>query len=494
MNLFTTALKAFTPFNIEETTILDKFTSCSIFYYISNFKSFDEEKLSEVLFLISNGDNFELSFKIGDNDSILLKNKEISSFYQKVIAERKTHEDEKVFFKLEIKKVTNCAINIYDFKSFENFWETTPILDILKLIKKHKLSTGQLRFSYLEQGIEEFYTNNIVFSSGNIVNDLKENNAISDNCHFGNIEEYPFNAYFFHLNKRPEKENSITEALDKLCLMFCIISIFDITAVKDTQLYYKLNGYKSFEGYLVLDKLDTKPNAIYYKIFDWIYSENSKISDKIGLARNIISLSLVEGNISITESTYLSIQSGYKTYLQENISKYIEIRNKIVDELSWISQKAGGIIEGYLSNYQKSIFTFLSFFISVFVIRFLTRGDVDAVFSKDVTLFSLAFLLLSIIFLIFSLWSLNVEKKRLTRKYENIKNRYTDLLDINDINRILKNDDEYNYEINYINRLKRIYTTLWIFTIIVLIATILSISSYFNWSTIYISIIDCFGG
>ncbi len=486
MNLFNTILKSFIPNQQEEVKAFDKFTTCSVTYNISNFKQFDKVVLNEITSLISEVDKFNLSFKIGENDEISLKkNEDCSIFYQEIINERTIVEDESVLFTLEIKKTTKASINIYDYKSFNDFWKTTPIIDLLTLFKNNQLSNGQIVFVLLESEICSFYSQNIIFSSKPITNNSALNNTISENCHFGNIKEFPFNPYFFYLIKRPLKDDSISEILDKMSLMFCIISIFDITIIKASILYYKLNGYKSFEDYIAIDNLNKNLNEIYFKIFDWIYSENSKISDKIGLTRNIISLSFKEGDISITESVYLSIQSAYKTYLKDNISKYIEIRNKIFDELGWISQKAGEIIGNYLSNYQKSIFTFLSFFISVFLLRFLSNNKTEYVFSKDVTIFSLAFLLLSIFYLIFSLWNIHLEKKRLIRKYNNLINRYTDLLDINDIKRILKNNEEFNYELYFIDRRKLIYTILWIITIIILISAVLSISNYLNWSFIY---------
>lgn len=82
------------------------------------------------------------------------------------------------------------------------------------------------------------------------------------------------------------------------------------------------------------------------------------------------------------------------------------------------------------------------------------------------------------------------EKKRLTRKYENVKTRYYDLLNVNDINRILDNDEEFNYEMNFITIRQKIYTLLWVVTILLLICAILTVSNYINWNTILISIHD----
>ncbi len=471
----------------EEVKIDDKFSSFKVSYMISNFKSFDIASAISLMNEAKDEDHSILSIKVGDSDAIPFRGGDSDEFKENIGLAIKFHTNEDVVVSFEIKKNSEDRIYIYDFESFIIFWEGRSTLDILSLIKDNLNASGNLNFILTESNLEPFYSQNIRFSGSSEDGGEKKNLSISDNCHFGNLEEYPFNAYFFHLLKRPESNNPIVDSFNQISLLFCIISIFDITSIKDDFLYYKLNGYKSFEDNVKISDLDVSLRPVYFKIFDWIYSEESKVSDKIGLARNIISLSLKEESLSISDSVYLSIQSGYKAYLQENISKYIEIRNKIVDELSWISQKAGDIAANYLSNYQKSIFTFLSFFISVFLLRFLKGGEIEEVFNKEVTIFSLTFLTLSIIFLLFSRWNFGVEEERLGRKYDNLKNRYTDLLDANDIDRILKDDSEFNYELEYIKKRKRNYTILWYVTIIVLFSTVLCVSSYLNWSGVY----DC---
>jgi hypothetical protein len=491
MNLFNKITNVFSPQIENEILNEDKFSSYEISYYISNFKNFSFSDLQDIISYIPENEVFVIGLKIGNSDSIKLEINNFLEFQETVIEERTIHEDESVQFTFQIKKNTEKYIYIYNFDSFCNLWNKYPMVNILHLIKDFQNKHGKLNFILLEDNVMSFATSKISFTHTPLIEETRLNkNFISDNCHFGNTEEYPFDAYSFQLINKSEVINPITEALEKYTLLFSIISLFDITTISDDLLTYKLNGYKSFNGKIRLYDLDKKLASLYFKIFDWVYCEKSNISDKIGLARNIISLSLTENSLNISDSVYLSIQSSYKAYLQANISKYIEIRNKIVDELSWISQKSGEIASNYLSNYQKSIFTFLSFFISVFILRFLKEEVSNNGFSKAETIFSLSFLLLSFLFLIFSIWNLKLEITRLIRKYNNLKSRYTDLLDVNDIERILKGDAEFNYEISYINKRKRSYTFLWITTIFVLIATVLSVSEYLNWCMILEFIIE----
>lgn len=79
---------------------------------------------------------------------------------------------------------------------------------------------------------------------------------------------------------------------------------------------------------------------------------------------------------------------------------------------------------------------------------------------------------------------LNQEINRIQKKYNVLKKRFVDLLDINDIDRILGNDEEFKDELSYAKSKRRIYTWLWVCTLIVLLGIIFSTSSYVNWESI----------
>jgi hypothetical protein len=473
----------FIPIN-SSVIIEEKFSTILISdFEISNFLKITKYSISNLQSIIEGQDTFSLFIKVGHQDIILFNNsKDNEESFEKLKEEQLNFDSEEdiVKVKIEINKITTDLINVYDFQSFVLFWKSLSAIELLILINKNKKNNNSLIFNVLEPNFEEFYSNNIKFSNnpGNF-NPINKSIKISDNCHFNNYSTFPFNSIFFELTKRSTNNNSIIEWLDKLSLVFSITSIFDITSIDDSSnLYYKINGYKSFESSLLINDLSINSKKTYYKIFEWIYSEKSHISDKIGLARNILSLSLKNDSINIEENVYHSIQSGYQTYLKENIKNYIEIRSKITDELSEISQKSAEIAKDYVNAYEKSVFVFLSFFISIFLFKFLKGGNVNNIFTLDATIFSFSFLIISIIFLIYSHNKIKNEITRLSRKYTNLKNRYLDLLNEDDINKILDDDKEFDYEIIYINNRKKKNTQLWFATISILLVTILFLAFY----------------
>ena len=93
---------------------------------------------------------------------------------------------------------------------------------------------------------------------------------------------------------------------------------------------------------------------------------------------------------------------------------------------------------------------------------------------------ALGLLILSSLFLVFSIWILSLEKKRISSKYENVKSRAKDLLLEEDINKILDNDKEYNEEIAFLDNRRSLYIYLWISTLIVFLIILFSTSDYIN--------------
>jgi len=422
MNIYDETYKIFQIKKIE--LIEEKINSFRLIYQLEAEPNIDILTIDEYLANIPQEDKFEISVQIEENDPITIidrkKTKEFISEFQSSF--QYYEENEKIKFSLTVDKRNNESIrNIYNLDNFTVFWKDINVIDLLIVLKPIIEQDKHLLFKYLEDGKEKFRTLNMFFDY-QIGNQIENNNLkkIKENCHFGNFEKFPFTPDFFHPINGNDK-NPIINKLKILASLFSIVSIFDITSIKDNKLKYKLSGYKTFKGDIVIDNSFVECSNTYYEIYEWIYSSDGNSTDKIGLVRNILSIYLEKDITKLDKNILISIKSAYKTYLKENVGRYLEIRNRIFDELSWVSQKSSEIVEKYLSNYQKSIFTFLSFFLSVFIIRVLKTGNFSDVFSKDATILSFAFLIISAVYLLFSKWTLNEEKSRLKRKYENIK-------------------------------------------------------------------------
>ena len=476
------------PLNGEELTVSDKYSSFELEYYTSHPVSITNDQLTDIREFISTSDKCIISVIVESDDPISIDTSsfETKSFIEQIHEANKYYEkNERIRLKLSIQKETkNSLVHIYHFNSFLEFCEKISVVDWLDIINNDLKSNNFLKFKVLDDHFDSFWSYNIIFSNTDRpTNDLNHKFKVikvNENCHFGNYDQYPYTPTYFQLVNRPRRNNSITNILDRLAFVYSITSTFDITSFDNNILHYKLNGYKSIEGKFNIDSDPVDSKEIYIKIFNWIYSEQSNITDKIGLSRNIISIYSNEYFPSIDESVYFSIQSGFKTYLQENINKYIEIRNKISEQLMEISSRSIVVVENYLSYYQKSNITFVTFFISVFTIRALTTQKFTDVFTKETTLISFTLLFVSAGYMIISIIGLNNEIQRLNTKYDNIKNRFKDLLVEDDINKILRDDKEFNDDISYIKNRRMQYSILWGATIIIFAILITFLSSYIS--------------
>lgn len=452
------------------------------------------ENLPDLFRKFDSRDKITLSVKIYEPLTIDSESNNFKNYIASIKKELSTVEDEEIVITFTINKSNvNGIINVYDFEEFNKFFKERRAIEILNLLSPILIQYKKITFKILYNIIDDFHSEHLYFikATSDVIDfsaSKVDINKIRINCHFENFSNYPFSANHFRVIVRPNSENGITEKLDILTFLFYIIGLYDITSIKENLFYSKINGFKSYEIENKIEELDISSLNEYEKIYDWVYSDKSHVTDKIGLFRNIISIHLTSGSHNIDDNVYISINSGYKSYLQNSINKYIDVRSKITDQVNSISQKSNDLAEKYLSNYQKSNFAFISFFISVFLIRVLNTKNIDevqGVFNKDTTIIFFTLIGISLIYFIFSLITFNMDITRLKEKYKLFKSRNEDLLDKNDIEKILSNDLEFNSDIKYLNNRKMFYTILWIATLLIFVSAVFSLSSYFNWNSIF---------
>lgn len=330
MNILKSLQKVFIPFDTGNISTVEKYNEFHIEYLIQKPFNPDNlnEKISKALHILPENDSWSLKFLIENFDPITLlsSNKDYLRFKEEIANQIDDVEEEGITLNFHIRKTTNRGIvNIYDFQVFYDFVEGLSTIDFLNIIK-NDLRNQNLYFSSIGEEVDCFYTSGLKFGRCDLYNinekALHGLNKSTENCYFENYADYPFPPTYFYLIKRPSKSNSVTEKLDKLTAIFCIASIYDITSVVGTRFNYKLNGYKTIQGYFDIDNTNILSTSIYMKIYGWIYFDSGNITDKIGLSRNILSIYLKNpDSIEIAEDAFFSIQSGFKTYLQQNLNK-----------------------------------------------------------------------------------------------------------------------------------------------------------------------------
>ncbi|MGE1152452.1 hypothetical protein [Pseudomonas kitaguniensis] len=271
-----------------------------------------------------------------------------------------------------------------------------------------------------------------------------------------------------------------------LLLTSSLIFICDYSRFLETgDITLKLSGYKTIENTISTSKVNSSEDTaavVFFEIYKWIYNDGNTI-DKIGIARNIISIHLEKDSFtSVPQETIASISSGYQIYLKDNLKQYIEIKNKISESIQKSSEKASDLAKTVGTAFRSSIVAIYSFFFSIFLFRIVSGKTPALEVTQEIYLIFIAFLCISILVCFYSMNELADERSRLKNSYINIKNRYKDLITEKDLARILNDDQDHISDIHYINSRGSQTRVLWAVSlfIIFLLMTVLRMQSYYS--------------
>ena len=311
--------------------------------------------------------------------------------------------------------------------------------------------------------------------------ELKKTSYLSKQSHYRNYSQFPFSPDYFYFEV-PEKEinTPLIEIIQKAHLIYCLIYIFDISEINNDKIELLITGNKTLKYSIDIKDIDISLGQYYYEIYNWIYAEKTKIEDRIVLSRNIITSYLKDGSLKINKSVFNSILSSNQIYIKGNISKYFEVRNKIIEQIEQTISKVNQSLDTFFNNFQKSVFVFISFFLTVFIYKIVNKTNLGNIFNEETSIIGLSFIGLSFLFLIASFITYRYDKKRVGERYENIKTRYSDVLIKDDINKIINDDFEYKNEISFLEKRVNIYIILWVLTIIIFLLALFLSSEYLD--------------
>lgn len=474
----------------QDISVEEKYSEFRFKCKLASLENTDVAQLRRINNQFHKEDFWRLVLLVGDNDPISLASEtlDVDGFIGKIENEKEYLQNEECFLRLDVNKDTSSSsIAIYDFPAFNRFLCSIGTRAFLDIVKHGLDKNGIIEFSSFDDYGDSFYSENILFNEAqsNIPTEMYSSgfkDELNAPYSFRNQESYPYEPSFFRLLKKPNSCNNLSKKLEILEGIFEIIRIFDLTWFEDNNLCYRLDGYKSIVGKIDLDSAPLDSRDTYWKIYKWVHSERGSVVDKLGIARNVLSVYLSSESLSIPEDVYFSTQSAFRTYLQKNLDRYIEIREKLNEQLSLIIQKINDLANEYVEGYQKSNFTFVSFFISVFLIQVLSTGKFEDVFTKDATILSFLFLFISFLYLCFLSWNIGQQAVRLRKRYQSLKSRFGDLLIEQDIQKILVDDKEFDSEMLFFNRRRWFITVLWLLTILLFLGIIITLSSYSNWN------------
>jgi hypothetical protein len=439
-------------------------------------------------------DQLTFTVKFGEAEpvSFYSAKADFADFVTKLEAEHKYQESEPITATFTITKGNiACNISIYDLEIFTATLEKLSVAEVFAIFNRVLSNKSFINFNVLNLD-KPFNTANIFFThvgakspTQTFADRRKRLDSILSVSNYTNIEEHNLTPDDFQMQNGNAKHSKLCLLFNHYAIVLSVVYLFDITLLKANELDFKINGYKSIKGKVDVKTLLTNGTKDYFSIYNWVYS-GGNLYDKIGLARNIISLHFEKnGEIELKGHPFQSIQSSYKVYEKQNIKQYIEIRNKISDQLLDFNNRANKVIETFASGFQKSSLALITFYFSAITIKVLGNGDFVNVFTLDTTVLSIVFLFGSFLYYLVAKWEVKEQRERFVDSYTNMKERYTDLLEKEDIQRILNDDKEFISDVAFIDGKLKNYSNLWKWFIAILLGGTLFLFMTYNLAQLF---------
>ena len=171
----------------------------------------------------------------------------------------------------------------------------------------------------------------------------------------------------------------------------------------------------------------------------------------------------------MNESTLDSIKSNFKIFEKDNVRQYIKVRNDVSKTLLDLQEKVNSIVEGFTGDFHKSVISLGTFFLTVMVVRVIANGGIAGAFTRGIALLSLAFIALSAVNLVYSRKTLNRKEKLFTKHYDQLKERYSQLLSEEEEQKMFEDSDpkKDGTHANYILWQKNRYTWIWAIALVI---------------------------
>jgi hypothetical protein len=492
---FFEAISSHSSYQVEKESENESLYSVDIsFVKLGNIK----ESVENLYKIIPSRDKCILSLSLDHLDPIQIHNQgDLDHFETKVKDEFFDIADEQSKFYLNLrvnKQLSENLLSFYSLSLFKEFLFSKTINEGLSFFDHLIKEYNNIHILILDESLEGtnlLRTSSISISwnveenslpNFNSIDKVKRNKILDKQRSVSNIVNDKTRFLIpddIRLEENTYNDEDLEMFLNNLCFCLSIGFIFDVVDVTENKLTYKIHGYKSIEGVLDFAKTNIYNMDQVSKIYEWVYSDGN-ISDKIGLARNIISLNLThdkqEDIFYLSDSTYNSIQSGYEIYLKENVARYIDVKNKVSEFMINKSIESSTLIRDFTNSLKNNNYLYVSFFLSFIIFKSL-KPTTTSIFTKEIVFISLGILGISILYLILNAWTINEDKKRFENQYERLKRIYSDLLNDEDISSIFL-ESEKEEDLSYIKRKRNFYMWVWGSEILILLLIVLILAEY----------------
>ena len=382
--------------------------------------------------------------------------------------------------KVEIKKsVENNLFSIYSFESFSDDFLALSIEEVMSSFSLLLKGQDHLTFQLFSGG-SFFATETMVFTPDQgsdiktpfaRIKRLEECRTVSNFYNKANYELLPDD---FSI-KLSFTDNPFADAFRKICSLLSLAYISNSAYLENGKLTSQIIGQRKVEYSYSIS--DTAANSEFYKIYKWIFTDGNAV-DKAILARNIISLHCRYASLGeIDEKTLSSIQSNYNIYLKENVSQYIELKNKVAEFICDVITKIGDYTIAQLSGLKNNLIAIFGFLLTVMLANIVSEQTLENIFTKDITIILELVLAGSFVYLVICYGETRYKLNKAIKSYQLLKNNYSVLLSDEDMREAFNNDRQIEQSTKTAFCGIRLLTIFWLVILIIFLVVLENISN-----------------
>lgn len=403
-------------------------------------------------------------------------------------------DDEKSITVIISKSIKDFCLSVYSLEKFEESLKIRSLEDLLyNFLEKSR--DEQIIFNLIYDKFEfwsrkyifstTFNNKKILFSNENEKIKISERNEL---CNINSNKRIDVLPYDFYLLQRTNQNLEIEKIFDKLTLLLSLIAISNYSSVKKNKLDYSINGYNNLKGKIDFDSIVFSILDVdkIYNVFEWVYKEEKNILERVEVSRNILSLYCINNNIlEINDNILNSIKSNYSIYLKRNVDRYMKIIKGGQDLLNELESSLYMLQDTFNNKFKKSISTLFTFLISTVLFNTLATGKIQNIFTKEITILTLALFITLIIVFVYEIFELINNADKIENNYKEKKKLLYLILGKNEIENIFDNIKILESNKKEVKKLITKSVIIFIIILIIIFIVLFNLSIWFKYSVVY---------
>ena len=403
-------------------------------------------------------------------------------------------DDEKSITVIISKSIKDFCLSVYSLEKFEESLKIRSLEDLLYNFSE-KSRDEQIVFNLIYDKLEfwsrkyifstTFNNKNIPFSNDNEKIKISERNEL---CNINSNKRIDVLPYDFYLLQRTNQNLEIEKIFDKLTLLLSLIAISNYSSVKKNKLDYSVNGYNNLKGEIDFDSIVFNILDVdkIYNVFKWVYKEEKNILERVEVSRNILSLYCINNNIlEINDNILNSIKSNYSIYLKRNVDRYMKVIKGGQDLLNELESSLYMLQDTFNNKFKKSISTLFTFLISTVLFNTLATGKIQNIFTKEITILTLALFIILIIVSVYEIFELVNNTDKIENNYKEKKKLLYLILGKNEIENIFDNIKILESNKKEVKKLITKRAIIFIIMLIIIFIVLFNLSIWFKYSVVY---------